>query len=80
MLNLFLSEGTEEDEPTLPSYLVTLSHPSTTRITGLAAGQLPGKLNSELFMSPMFSMSQEVLKKSPCIVLCRGISILVREA
>jgi hypothetical protein len=33
MLNLFLSEGTEEDEPTLPSYLATLSHPSTTRIT-----------------------------------------------
>ncbi len=33
MLNLFLSEGTEEDEPALPSYLATLSHPSTTRIT-----------------------------------------------
>ncbi len=32
MLNLFLSEGTEEDEPTLPSYLATLSHPSATRI------------------------------------------------
>jgi hypothetical protein len=31
MLNLFLSEGTEEDEPTLPS--ATLSHPSTTCIT-----------------------------------------------
>jgi hypothetical protein len=58
MLNLFLSEGTEEDEPALPSYLATLSHPSTTRITGLAAGQLPGKLNSEIFMS------QEVLQKT----------------
>ncbi len=33
MLNLFLSEGTEEDEPALPSYLATLSHPGTTRIT-----------------------------------------------
>jgi hypothetical protein len=33
MLNLFLSEGKEEDEPTLPSYLATLSHPSITRIT-----------------------------------------------
>jgi hypothetical protein len=32
MLNLFLSEGMEEDEPTLP-FLATLSHPSTTRIT-----------------------------------------------
>ncbi len=30
MLNLFLSEGTEEDEPAL---VATLSHPSTTRIT-----------------------------------------------
>jgi hypothetical protein len=33
MLNLFLSEGTEEDEPTLPSYLATLSHLSTPPIT-----------------------------------------------
>jgi hypothetical protein len=33
MLNLFLSEGIEEDEPALPSYLATLSHPITARIT-----------------------------------------------
>jgi hypothetical protein len=33
MLNLFLSEGTEEDELTLPLYLATLSHPSTTLVS-----------------------------------------------
>ncbi len=30
---MFLSEGTEEDEPSLPTYLATLSNLSTTRIT-----------------------------------------------
>jgi hypothetical protein len=33
MLNLFLSDRTEEDEPALPSYLATISHSGTTRIT-----------------------------------------------
>jgi hypothetical protein len=34
MLNLFLSEGTEEDEPALPPLVPgSLSHPRTTRIT-----------------------------------------------